>query len=270
MPDPLLIAKGLNFSYSKKSVLEQLDLSLSAGEIVSLLGPNGSGKSTLLKLLLGHLHGKGQITWNDRPIAKWSRRELARLVAYLPQNPLIDESQSVAEVLALGRAPYWGAFGLETESDAATIRTVVDQLQIERPLLNRRLDQLSGGQRQRIFVARCLIQQPKMLLLDEPTNNLDLRHQLQLLTLLRELAHGQNLAVLMSAHDINLAADFSDRLVLLQDGKKLADGPPADILQADLLANLYGIPMELIPRDGRSPVVFPASQKPRTPSIPAG
>jgi iron complex transport system ATP-binding protein len=103
-----------------------------------------------------------------------------------------------------------------------------------------------------------LIQQPRVLLLDEPTNNLDLRHQLQLLNLLRELAHNQNLAVLMSAHDINLAADYSDRLVLLQGGKKLADGSPGDILRADVLGNLYGIPMELIPRIARPPLAFPA------------
>jgi iron complex transport system ATP-binding protein len=254
----ILNAVNLSFAYRDLPVLDEVDLTLECGQVVSILGPNGSGKSTLLKLLLGHLCGKGEITWDDRRINKWSRRELARLVAYLPQNPLIDESQSVAEVLALGRAPYWGAFGLETESDASTIRTVVEQLQIERPLWNRRLDQLSGGQRQRIFIARCLIQQPKVLLLDEPTNNLDLGHQLQLLTLLRELAHGQKLAVLMSAHDINLAADFSDRLVLLQEGKKLADGPPADILRSELLSNLYGIAMELVSRPGRGPIVFPS------------
>ena len=108
------------------------------------------------------------------------------------------------------------------------------------------------------FIARCLIQQPKVLLLDEPTNNLDLRYQMQFLQLLRDLAHTQNLAILMSAHDINLAADFSDRLVLLQGGRKLADGPPAEILHTELLQTLYGLPMELIPREGRSPLVFPA------------
>jgi ABC-type cobalamin/Fe3+-siderophores transport system ATPase subunit len=254
----ILTAANLRFAYRNVSVLEQFDLAINTGEIISLLGPNGSGKSTLLKLLLGHLHGKGQIAWQGRPLHRWSRRELARLVAYLPQNPLIDETQSVAEVLALGRAPYWGAFGLETPGDATVLHAVIEQLQIERNLLHRHLDQLSGGQRQRIFIARCLIQQPKVLLLDEPTNNLDLRYQMQLLQLLRDLAHTQDLTILMSAHDINLAAEFSDRMVLLQGGHKLADGPPAEILRSELLQTLYGLPMEVLERSGRTPVVFPA------------
>lgn len=258
MPDPILAASGIEFSYGKVPVLRQVDLTLSPGEIVSILGPNGSGKSTLLKILLGHLRGKGRIAWQGRMIQKWNAGELAKLVAYLPQTPLVDENQIVSETLALGRAPYWGAFGIESASDGQAVEAVIEQLHIDRTLLRRRLDQLSGGQRQRIFVARCLAQQPQVLLLDEPANNLDLRYQLELLALLRDLARQHNISVLMTAHDANLAAEYSDRLVLLHEGKKIADAAPAEVLPGELLAQVYGVKMEVIPRATGVPFVFPS------------
>jgi iron complex transport system ATP-binding protein len=253
----ILRCAQISFAYRRSPVLDQIDLSLMPGEVVSILGPNGSGKSTLLKLLLGELRGKGQIIWQDKALGKWARRELAKLVAYLPQNPLIEETQCAAEVLAMGRAPYWGAFGIENEKDVVAIEAVIEKLQIDRTWLTRRMDQLSGGQRQRILIGRCLVQQAKVLLLDEPTNNLDVKYQLQILSLLRELAKNEGLAVLMSGHDVNLAAEFSDRLVMLSEGKKVADGPPMQILQAELLEKVYGIAMEVITRNGGGLVVVP-------------
>lgn len=249
---------NLSFSYGREPTVDLLNLDLACGEVVSILGPNGSGKSTLLKLLLGDLHGSGQINWEEQPINNWSRRKLSRVVAYLPQNPSSEDGQTVQETLALGRSPYWGAFGLESAEDWRVVNSVIEQLEIGGELLGRRLDEISGGQRQRIFIGRCLIQEPRALLLDEPTNNLDLRYQMQVLSLLRRLAHEKNLAILMTAHDLNLAAEFSDRMVLLKGGRKLAEGAPAEILQAELLQELYGIPMEILPRPGRTPVVFPS------------
>jgi iron complex transport system ATP-binding protein len=255
--NPILAADSLCFAYGEHPALREVSLTLSAGEIVSLLGPNGSGKSTLIKLLLGHLHGKGKISWDRRDLDAWSRRELARRVAYLPQSPMFDPEQTVREVLHLGRAPYWVAFGLESQRDLDVVNDIAQSLALN-DLMSRRMDQLSGGQRQRVFLARCLVQQPAALLLDEPSTFLDLKHQVELIQLLRKLSHENQLAVLMASHDLNLSAAGADRLILLSDGKLIASGSPNEVLNPQLLSKVYGIPMERITRatDGR-PIVIP-------------
>ena len=253
----LLEAAGIHFAYGKEPVLRDISLRLSAGETLGLIGPNGSGKSTLIKLLLGHLRGSGTIQWNGRPLPSWRRRELARHLAYLPQSPAYDSGQSVADVLRLGRAPYWGAFGLESEHDLQVVDRVAKLLELD-DLLHRPMDELSGGQRQRVFIGRCLAQEPKALLLDEPNTFLDLRHQVDLLHLLQRLAKDGNLAVLMASHDLNLAGLFADRLALLTDGIIAADGPPSRVLDPALLHRAYNVPMERIDRPGnKPPLVFP-------------
>lgn len=254
---PILTATGVSFSYEKTPAVDQFDLMLECGEIVSLLGPNGSGKSTLLKLLLGHLRGAGTISWQQRDLWDWPRRELARLIAYLPQSPLIDDAQTVMELIRLGRAPYWPMFGLESPADVEIVDRVIDELGIERGLLRRRLDEVSGGQRQRIFIARCLVQQPRVLLLDEPTTFLDLGHQMQLLQLLGQLSREKQIAILMTSHDINLAGDFSDRLVLMNNGRKVAEGPGNAVLTPALLGEVYGVAMEKLNREDGGIVMAP-------------
>ena len=183
----MLQATGLQFSYGVQPIIKGVSLTLAPGEVVALLGPNGSGKSTLIRLLLGHLHGEGAIDWEGKAIKKWSRRDLARRIAYLPQSPLFEPDQTVEESLRLGRAPYWGAFGLEAESDVKVVQQVSATLGLD-SLLERRMDELSGGQRQRVFIGRCLAQQPAALLLDEPNTFLDLKHQVDLCRLLQNLA----------------------------------------------------------------------------------
>jgi iron complex transport system ATP-binding protein len=250
----LLRTSSLSFAYSDAPVIRDVSFDLAAGEVVALLGPNGSGKSTLIKLLLGHLRGRGGIEWNGRVIEGMSRRELSRLVAYLPQTPTLDPDQTVADVLRLGRLPYWGAFGLESPRDAAVVARVAEALELT-DLLRRRVDEISGGQRQRAFIGRCLAQEPAALLLDEPATFLDLRHQLDLHRLLRRLAREQDLAVLMAVHDLNLAATHADRLILLKDGFKVAEGPPGDVLREDLLREVYGVTMRRVEVDGRVALV---------------
>src|SRR5277367_411354 len=143
---PLLQAKDLWFSYSDAPAIDGVTLSIEAGQFVSLIGPNGSGKSTLLRILLGRLHSRGSIQWEGRDIRAWPRRELARLIAYLPQSPASETDQTVGDALRLGRAPYWGLFGLESAADEKVVRTVAELLDLT-GLLDRRLDELSGGQR---------------------------------------------------------------------------------------------------------------------------
>ena len=255
MPDPILQAKNLSFSYSREPTLSDISLSLEPGQILAILGPNGSGKSTLIKVLLGHLRASGSIIWNSRPLPEWSRKTLARRLAYLPQTPTHDPAQTVRDHLRLGRAPYLKILGLESEYDIKIIEKAAQLLELT-DLLPRPIDHLSGGQRQRVFLARCLIQEPSVLLLDEPNTFLDLHHQVDLLKLLRRLAHDEQLAVILASHDINLTAAFADQLILLNNGSIAAAGTPYKVLWPETLAPIYKL--QVIRLDAPSgPVIFP-------------
>jgi iron complex transport system ATP-binding protein len=254
----LLNASGVSFAYGDKPVLRDVRITLAAGEVVALIGPNGSGKSTLIKSLLGHLPARGEIAWDGHPMREWRRRELARFVAYLPQSPAFEPQQRVADVLRLGRAPYWGAFGLESAQDLEIVRRTIDELRLGE-WTTRRMDEISGGQRQIVYVARALVQEPRAMLLDEPNTYLDLRHQVELGQLMRRLARERSLGLLVASHDLNLAAAFADRLVLLQDGAVAADGPPEVVLDPELLTRVYGVPMQRLSREGKPPVLVPDS-----------
>jgi iron complex transport system ATP-binding protein len=181
---------------------------------------------------------------------------LARRVAYLPQSPTFSGEQSVLEVLRLGRSAYWSGFGIESARDAKVVAEVALTLGLT-DLLKRSMDQLSGGQRQRVFVGRCLVQEPAAMLLDEPSTFLDLRHQVELCDLLRKLSREKQIGVLMASHDLNLAGQFSDRLMLLHGGKIVATGNAADVLRAELLSEVYQTPIERIERADRAPIVLP-------------
>lgn len=254
---PLLSASGLTFSYGAQPILDAVNLTAHSGQITALLGPNGSGKSTLIRQLLGQVKGKGQIHWMGKPLGKWSRRALARQVAYLPQSPVALPGQTVGEILALGRTPYLHSFGIESANDRKIIRQTAELLDLC-PLLDRLITSLSGGQRQRVFVGRCLVQEPRVLMLDEPNTFLDLRHQVELCQLLKRLARSQNIAIVMALHDLNLAAAYADQVILLHEGRLAGSGDPDTILQADLLARVFGLPLHRLdlPEVGH-PVVLP-------------
>ena len=257
MDTPLLQASDVSFGYAAVPVLRGVGLALGAGEVVTLIGPNGSGKSTLIRALLGQLPATGAIAWQSRALATWPRRDLARLVAYLPQTPAFEPEQTVRDVLRLGRAPYWGAFGVESPRDGQVVAEVAATLHLT-DLLARRVDQLSGGQRQRVFVGRCLVQEPKALLLDEPSTFLDLRHQVDLLQLLRRLSREQGVGVLLASHDLNIAASLSDRLILLEAGTVAAAGAPGEVLDPAVLHRVYGVAMDRVDRGpDRAPAVLP-------------
>jgi iron complex transport system ATP-binding protein len=250
----LLQSSAITFAYGDQPALRGVDVTLAAGEVVALLGPNGSGKSTLIKCLLGHLHASGTIEWDGKAISNWSRRQLARRVAYLPQSPAAESSQTVLDALRLGRSPYWSAFGLESPRDERVVRSVSAKLGLN-DLFNRPMDELSGGQRQRVFVGRCLVQEPAAMLLDEPSAFLDLRHQVELCRLLTQLAKEQSIGVLMASHDLNLAAAYADRVIVLSDGSVAASGM-ADVLEPEMLSRVYGVRMVRIEGPDGSPVLL--------------
>jgi len=256
----LLRAENVSFSYGSTSspqaavALSDVSFTLSAGEIVAVVGPNGSGKSTLLKTLLGHLRARGKIVWQDRLLGKWSARELAKLVAYLPQSPTWLAGQTVAESLAVGRSPYWGMLGLESAGDENAVVEAAETLQL-RELLSRSMEELSGGQRQTVLLGRCLVQEPKAMLLDEPDTFLDLAHQGNLCRLLHRLSREQNIGVLMASHDLNLAGEIADRIVLLSSGHVAAVGKPDVVLNPSTLEKVYGVAMERVERAGGGAVL---------------
>jgi iron complex transport system ATP-binding protein len=241
----LLQASHLQFAYGKRQVLRDVSLELAAGEVVALLGPNGAGKSTLLRVLLGQLRAQGQVIWQGKPITQWHRRDLARQIAYLPQSPVAIDDQTVADVLRLGRAPYWGPFGIESPRDMNVVREIATTVGLV-DVLSSPLAELSGGQRQLVFLARCLVQEPMALLLDEPNTFLDIRHQVEVGRLLRRVAQEKQIAVLLASHDLNLSASLADRLILLHEGAVAADGAPGDVLRADLLTKVYAVEMERV------------------------
>lgn len=242
----LLQATNLEFSYGDRPVLRGVSVRLAGGEVVALLGPNGSGKSTLLRVLLGQLGtSRGEVLWDGRNLGGWPRRQLARRVAYLPQSPTAEPDQTVLEVLRNGRAPYWGAFGVESARDVQIVEQVAEQLGLHE-FLSRPIGQLSGGQRQSVFIARCLIQEPAALLLDEPNTFLDLRHQVELIRLLKRLAKDRGLGVMMASHDLNLAGMVADRLVLLDKGVVAREGEPQSVLDPALVSAVYGVGMRRV------------------------
>jgi iron complex transport system ATP-binding protein len=254
-----LTAQNLRFAYTAaRDVLADVSLALVPGRIGVLLGPNGSGKSTLLKLMLGLLTPtSGQVEYEGRTLASHRPRDLARAIAYLPQTPAHEEGQTVGEVLRAGRTPYLQAFGLESPRDVEVVRETAARLHLT-DLMARPMDQLSGGQRQRAFLARALVQEPKVLLLDEPSTFLDLRHQHDLWQLLRQLAREKQLGILAASHDLNLSAAFADELLLLHEGRLAARGTPAAVLEPGLLSKVYELSLDRLDRPGKTPVVFPS------------
>ncbi|HEX6654728.1 MAG TPA: ABC transporter ATP-binding protein [Candidatus Limnocylindria bacterium] len=246
---PIASLHDVQFSYSRRgreplAVLRGLDLQLAAGELVALLGANGSGKTTLLRLLSGALRADaGDVMVAGRPVGEWPRMALAQRVAVLPQHLELPEGFRVAELVAMGRAPHARRlFASTAEDELAVERALLDADAVA--LADAYPHELSGGERQRVLVAMALAQEPQLLLLDEPTLHLDLAHQVALLQRLRRLHAQRDLTVLAVLHDLNLAAAFAPRLVLLDDGRVVADGPPEEVLTPDAISQVFGVRVE--------------------------
>ena len=256
--DPLQIT-DLSFAYDKRPVLKGVNLRLKSGEVVGLIGPNGMGKSTLVKLAAGLLRpDSGAVKLFGRPPGDWRRRDLARVLALVPQGAYLPPTFTVWESALLGRTPYFGFLGMARERDRGVTRRALEWVGIAH-LADRLVGELSGGERQRVVLARALAQEPHCLLLDEPTTHLDIHHQVAILSLVRQLAAQEGLAVLTVLHDLNLAATFADRLVLLVDGQVVAQGTPAEVLRRERLVTIYGESVAVLshPDHGSRPTILP-------------
>jgi iron complex transport system ATP-binding protein len=223
-------------------VLDDVSLRVASGEMVGLVGPNGSGKTTLLRAVAGLVASDGEVWLADAPLKALDAGAIARLVARVPQSTALDVQLglSAEEVVLAGRAPYLGLWRWETARDHAIVDDAM-RVTSTRELAERLAAELSGGERQRVFSARALAQQPRLLLLDEPTANLDLGHQVRVLELVQRLTREAGLGALAAIHDLELAARFCDRLVVLHRGRVVAEGLPRAVLTPELLREIYGV-----------------------------
>ncbi|MBJ7221087.1 MULTISPECIES: heme ABC transporter ATP-binding protein [unclassified Brenneria] len=248
VPDNALVARNLHFHTAGRCLTDDISLEINCGEIVAIIGPNGAGKSTLLRLLTGYLTpDRGECRLAGKPFAQWNPTALAKTRAVMRQHSGMAFAFSVQEVVAMGRSPY----SRDRRNDEV-IRRVMEQTGCL-TLANRDYRQLSGGEQQRVQLARVLAQlwhpQPTLgwLFQDEPTSALDLYHQQHLLRLLKQLTQQQPLAVCCVLHDLNLAALYADRILLLHDGKLVAQGTPAQVLQAEILTRWYQADLNVSP-----------------------
>ncbi|MGH9769056.1 MAG: ABC transporter ATP-binding protein [Blastocatellia bacterium] len=242
----MLQLRDIHFSYPSqrpRETISGVSLEIRAGEMVALLGPNGSGKSTLLSIAIGALKpDRGEILFDSQPIARLSRREIAQRMAMVAQQSDIRFPMTALEYALTGRFAYTNALGFDSPRDVEIAMQALGDTDAAQ-FANRRFNQLSSGERQRVALAKALAQQPRLLLLDEPTANADIAHQLSLLDLVRELTRQRSLGALIVTHEINLAAEFADRVALIKDGRLAACGAPLEIMTAESLSGLFETPL---------------------------
>jgi iron complex transport system ATP-binding protein len=220
----------VSFAYGAVTAVRDVCLSVRRGEVFGLLGPNGSGKSTIVRLLSGVLSpNRGRIRFAGRDLTSYSREALARRIAVVPQEAQIASPFSVLEVVLMGRSPYHGRFGFESQADIALARHAMELTEVHE-LERRAIHELSGGERQRVMLARALAQTPQLLLLDEPTAFLDIKHQVEVYDLVRNLSRQEGLTIVSILHDLNLASLYCDRLALLKSGTVFCAGAPEEVL----------------------------------------
>jgi iron complex transport system ATP-binding protein len=237
-----------------RRVVSEIDLDVARGEWVALIGPNGAGKTTLLRAVARLVPFGGSVELEGRSTGGLRRAELSRLLAVVPQEPSTPPWMTVAEYVLLGRTPHLGPLAKEGSRDRDAAAQALERLDLT-GYGGRRLGTLSGGEKQRVVVARALAQEARIVLLDEPTASLDIGHQQQALELLDVLRAESGLTLVAAMHDLTLAAQYADRMLLLDEGRIVADGVPAEVLTEPLIARHYGATIEVVGVGDRIAVV---------------
>jgi iron complex transport system ATP-binding protein len=245
---------GVTVTLGGRAVVRDVSTVVERGSWVALIGPNGAGKTSLLRAIAGLLPCEGEVTLLGEPASELDRRERARRLAVVPQDPETPPWLTVAEYVLLGRTPYLGPLAREGGDDRDATARALARLELE-PFADRTLGTLSGGERQRVVVARALAQEASIVLLDEPTAALDIGHQQQALELLDALRAADGLTLVAAMHDLTLAALYADRVLLLSDGVIVADGAPGEVLTEDALAAHYGASVRVVTVDDRFAVL---------------
>lgn len=243
----ILELKDVSFSYGDIKVLEKINLSLNAGDFLGILGPNGAGKSTLMKIMSGALKPReGFVLFEGKEISAAKRKELARKIAFVPQQMPFDFPFTGKEFVMMGRFPYAGLLGIESVEDEKIVEKVME-LSDTASLSSRLVNMVSGGERQRLILAQALAQDSETVLLDEPTAHLDIKHQVQILDILRKMNREKNVTAAAVLHDLNLSAAYCKRLIFLKGGKIFAEGPPAEVFKKEIIEEVFETPVKILP-----------------------
>lgn len=258
---PAIEITDLNVRAGKTPLLSGISIAIEQGEWVTIIGPNGAGKSTLLRAMAGLTHRSSGLKQSAEAVTvcgdsldSLSNKALARRVAWVPQTPVIPEGITIADYVLLGRTPHLALLATERKADLELAGEILADLDLEH-LAGRKVETLSGGERQRAVVGRALAQEADIILLDEPTSALDLGHQQELLVLLERLRQEQGRTVVSTMHDLTLAGQSADRLVLVADGEIVADGTASDVLTAEHLERIYGASISIVEHDGAIVVI---------------
>ncbi|BFH63679.1 Fe(3+) dicitrate ABC transporter ATP-binding protein FecE [Paenibacillus azoreducens] len=236
----MLEGENISVRINRLPILRDISFQVGAGEFIGLIGPNGSGKSTLLRILAGLSQpASGRLRIAGKPLKDYKSKELARMIGYVPQDTSIEFDFQVRDIVMMGRHPHLSRFRSESHHDRIMAQTAMEQTATLH-LADRTASCLSGGQMQMVFIAKALAQEPELLLLDEPISALDIRYQLHVLELMRNLSE-KGLTVIAALHDLNLAARFCDRLALLNRGEMVNIGEPEEVLTADSIFKTYGV-----------------------------
>jgi len=236
----MIEVNSISFRYHEDWVLQDVSFRVEKGEFVGVIGPNGSGKTTLLKILYRLLSPqRGEILFELVPMRKMDRNDIAKRIAVVAQETQLLFPFSVLETVLMGRSPYLGHLMFESEKDLEIAKKAMEWTKVF-PFSERPMDELSGGERKRVFIARALAQEPEVILLDEPTANLDIHHQIDFLDLILTLNRERGLTIVMASHDMNIASEFCDRLILLQDGRIYKMGTPDEVITKENIESVYG------------------------------
>jgi iron complex transport system ATP-binding protein len=260
MARPAVYATELVVRAGRRVLLGPTEFTVGTGDWVNVIGPNGAGKSTLLKAIAGITAYTGRLDVDGTALADLDLAQRGRHIGFVPQNPSMPAGLTVAQYVLMGRSPHIGRFGSESVRDLEQLDTALHELALD-ALADRTLDTLSGGERQRTTIARALAQEPTLLLLDEPTSALDVGHQQEVLELIDRLRHERALTIVSTMHDLTLAAQYGDHLVLLAAGHIVAEGPPVQVLTGTQIAAYYGAHVDVIHHRGQ-PIVVPVRDRP--------
>ena len=253
---PVLKIRNLSFAYDKEKVLEDISLEINKGDFITVIGPNGSGKSTLLKLMGAILPpDQDLILFEDKDINQHKKKTLARTITWVPQEHPMAFSFKVIDVVMMGRHPYLSPLTFESDRDYQIAHQAMEWTET-RQFADRQFNEISGGEKQRVLLASALAQEPDLMLLDEPTSALDLKYQLEILNILKRLNSTRNTTIVLAMHDLHLASKFCDRLLLLKNGKLVKDGAPKEVLQKDILEDVYGVRVKLFHDDSDGSILI--------------
>ncbi len=252
----MIEADRISFAYADTPALRNASFRAGErGELIAVIGANGSGKSTLLKILARVLApSSGVVRFEGKALSEWNAREYARRVGYLPQDPDPVFPMRAIDVVVSGRAPFLGRFQWEDDSDYAEAERALELCDAAH-LANRYLDEMSGGERKRVFLARVLTANPSLILLDEPLTALDIAHVQQFASLLRDVAIRTGATVIFAAHDVNWAAAYSDRMLVMEQGALALDASPSEVMRADTMLRFFGVRTAVVESGGRTWIV---------------